>query len=67
MKWIVIEDKQTTITLIAVIGVPETRKHSAEHQACASFQNKSNALAHALHLKQKTQAGELRVFLPEGL
>lgn len=66
MKWIVLEDKQTPETFIAVIGIPDFRKHSAEQQPCSCFKNKQEAMAHALALKRELKVNEIRVFTPEG-
>jgi hypothetical protein len=66
MKWIVLEDKQTPETFIAVIGIPDLRKHSAEEQPCTCFRNKQDALARALALKRELHIKDIRVFTPEG-
>lgn len=66
MKWIVFEDREAAYTIIAVIGIPNERTHSAEKQSCALFSNKYDALTHAIQLKRLKQANEIRVFTPEG-
>jgi hypothetical protein len=66
MKWIVLEDKQTADTFIAVIGLPEYRRHTAEQGPCSCFRNKQEALARALALKHQLQVNEIRVFTLEG-
>jgi hypothetical protein len=65
MKWIVLEDKQTPETFIAVIGIPESRKHALEHEPCSYFKNKQDALTYAIALKRELNVNEIRVFTPD--
>lgn len=65
MKWIVLEDKKAQTTFIAVVGVPETRKHSIENEICSYYKSKKEAIDRAILLKRETGAREIKVFIPE--
>jgi hypothetical protein len=67
MKWIVVEDKQTSGTFIAVIGIPEYRRHTAEQGPCSRFRNKQEALERAFELKRQLHVNDIREFTLEGV
>lgn len=65
MRWIVLEDKETKNTFIAVVGVSDSRKLTCEKEPCQSFASKADALKRARQLRQDLNVRQIKVIIPE--
>lgn len=65
MKWIVLEDQDTTTTFIAVVAKNDNRKLSCEKKPCCYFHTCEDALQYARKLRHKLRVKDIRVLTPE--